>query len=66
MTLPPGLEGVTAVIFDVDGVLLDARPSYHAVAEEAALGPEPTLPIPFIADPYLSSRTQYEDPIIRD
>ena len=27
---------VRAVIFDVDGVLLDARPSYHAVAEEAA------------------------------
>jgi len=28
--------GVRAVIFDVDGVLLDARASYHAVAEEAA------------------------------
>jgi HAD superfamily phosphatase len=27
---------VKAVIFDVDGVLLDARTSYHAVAEEAA------------------------------
>ena len=27
---------VRAVIFDVDGVLLDARTSYHAVAEEAA------------------------------
>jgi HAD superfamily phosphatase len=27
---------VQAVIFDVDGVLLDARASYHAVAEEAA------------------------------
>ena len=27
---------VRAVIFDIDGVLLDARPSYHAVAEEAA------------------------------
>jgi HAD superfamily phosphatase len=27
---------VRAVIFDVDGVLLDARASYHAVAEEAA------------------------------
>ena len=27
---------VKAVIFDVDGVLLDARPSYHAAAEEAA------------------------------
>ena len=27
---------VQAVIFDVDGVLLDARTSYHAVAEEAA------------------------------
>ena len=27
---------VRAVIFDVDGVLLDARSSYHAVAEEAA------------------------------
>lgn len=30
------LARVGAVIFDVDGVLLDARPSYHAVAEEAA------------------------------
>jgi HAD superfamily hydrolase (TIGR01548 family) len=29
-------ERVQAVIFDVDGVLLDARTSYHAVAEEAA------------------------------
>jgi phosphoglycolate phosphatase-like HAD superfamily hydrolase len=27
---------VQAVIFDVDGVLLDARASYHAVAQEAA------------------------------
>jgi HAD superfamily phosphatase len=27
---------VRAVIFDIDGVLLDARASYHAVAEEAA------------------------------
>lgn len=30
------LSEVRAVIFDVDGVLLDARPSYHAAAEEAA------------------------------
>jgi phosphoglycolate phosphatase-like HAD superfamily hydrolase len=30
------LRAVRGVIFDVDGVLLDARPSYHAVAEEAA------------------------------
>ena len=30
------LSNVRAVIFDVDGVLLDARPSFHAVAEEAA------------------------------
>jgi HAD superfamily phosphatase len=30
------LKAVRGVIFDVDGVLLDARPSYHAVAEEAA------------------------------
>ena len=30
------LDRVCGVIFDVDGVLLDARPSYHAVAEEAA------------------------------
>lgn len=41
MIAPPGaglgnLESVRAVIFDVDGVLLDASPSYHAVAEEAA------------------------------
>ena len=27
---------IKALILDVDGVLLDARPSYHAVAEEAA------------------------------
>jgi HAD superfamily phosphatase len=30
------LRAVRGIIFDVDGVLLDARPSYHAVAEEAA------------------------------
>jgi HAD superfamily phosphatase len=30
------LSQVRGVILDVDGVLLDARPSYHAVAEEAA------------------------------
>jgi HAD superfamily phosphatase len=30
------LSRVRGVILDVDGVLLDARPSYHAVAEEAA------------------------------
>lgn len=30
------LQDVRGVILDVDGVLLDARPSYHAVAEEAA------------------------------
>jgi HAD superfamily phosphatase len=30
------LSLVRGVILDVDGVLLDARPSYHAVAEEAA------------------------------
>jgi phosphoglycolate phosphatase-like HAD superfamily hydrolase len=30
------LSRVRAVIFDVDGVLLDARPSYHAAAEEGA------------------------------
>ena len=30
------LGKVRGVILDVDGVLLDARPSYHAVAEEAA------------------------------
>jgi HAD superfamily phosphatase len=30
------LQAVRGVIFDVDGVLLDARPSYHAAAEEAA------------------------------
>jgi HAD superfamily hydrolase (TIGR01548 family) len=30
------LAKVRGVILDVDGVLLDARPSYHAVAEEAA------------------------------
>jgi phosphoglycolate phosphatase-like HAD superfamily hydrolase len=30
------LANVRGVILDIDGVLLDARPSYHAVAEEAA------------------------------
>jgi HAD superfamily phosphatase len=30
------LGGVRGVILDIDGVLLDARASYHAVAEEAA------------------------------
>ncbi|HZX93751.1 MAG TPA: HAD family hydrolase [Myxococcales bacterium] len=30
------LAEVRGVVLDVDGVLLDARPSYHAVAEEAA------------------------------
>src|SRR5262249_23062692 len=30
------LARVRGLILDVDGVLLDARPSYHAVAEEAA------------------------------
>ena len=30
------LSRVRAVIFDVDGVLLDARPSYHAAAEDGA------------------------------
>jgi HAD superfamily phosphatase len=29
-------RNVRALILDIDGVLLDARPSYHAVAEEAA------------------------------
>jgi len=30
------LREVRGLVLDVDGVLLDARPSYHAVAEEAA------------------------------
>src|SRR3954467_9412304 len=30
------LAEVRGVVLDVDGVLLDARPSYHAAAEEAA------------------------------
>lgn len=54
MTGLPDLGGVTAVIFDVDGVLLDARPSYHAVAEEAArralaqvLGEDRARAVPF-------------------
>jgi HAD superfamily hydrolase (TIGR01548 family) len=48
------LQKVRAVIFDVDGVLLDARPSYHAVAEEAArraiapvVGEEAARAVPF-------------------
>lgn len=34
--MPLSLKSVRGVVFDVDGVLLDARPSYHAAAEEAA------------------------------
>ncbi len=48
------LDRVCGVIFDVDGVLLDARPSYHAVAEEAArralsnlVGEEKARAVPF-------------------
>jgi HAD superfamily phosphatase len=40
------LQEIRAVIFDVDGVLLDARPSYHAVAEEAAR----RAIVPFVGD----------------
>jgi HAD superfamily hydrolase (TIGR01548 family) len=48
------LAAVRAVILDIDGVLLDARPSYHAVAEEAArravaqlVGEEKARAVPF-------------------
>jgi phosphoglycolate phosphatase-like HAD superfamily hydrolase len=48
------LKQVRGVILDVDGVLLDARPSYHAVAEEAArraiatlVGAEKARAVPF-------------------
>ena len=48
------LASVRAVIFDVDGVLLDATVSYHAVAEEAArraiaglVGEERARAVPF-------------------
>ncbi|HEY6912011.1 MAG TPA: HAD family hydrolase [Myxococcales bacterium] len=48
------LSQVRGVILDVDGVLLDARPSYHAVAEEAArraiaplVGEEAARAVPF-------------------
>ena len=48
------LDRVCGVILDVDGVLLDARPSYHAVAEEAArrtlaklVGEETARAVPF-------------------
>lgn len=48
------LDRVCGVILDVDGVLLDARPSYHAVAEEAArralaplVGEEKARAVPF-------------------
>jgi HAD superfamily phosphatase len=48
------LREVRGVILDVDGVLLDARPSYHAVAEEAArravakfVGEEKARAVPF-------------------
>ena len=50
----PDLAAVHAVIFDIDGVLLDATVSYHAVAEEAArraigrlVGEERALAVPF-------------------
>jgi len=48
------LERVRGVILDVDGVLLDARSSYHAVAEEAArrvlaplIGEDKSRAVPF-------------------
>jgi len=48
------LRNVRGVILDVDGVLIDARPSYHAVAEEAArraleplIGEEQARAVPF-------------------
>ena len=48
------LKQVRGVILDVDGVLLDARPSYHAAAEEAArravarfVGEEKARAVPF-------------------
>jgi phosphoglycolate phosphatase-like HAD superfamily hydrolase len=48
------LRNVRGVILDVDGVLIDARPSYHAVAEEAArraltplIGDEQARAVPF-------------------
>jgi len=48
------LRRVRGVILDVDGVLVDARPSYHAVAEQAArralaplLGAEQAQAVPF-------------------
>jgi len=48
------LREVGGVILDVDGVLLDARPSYHAAAEEAArraiaplVGAEKARSVPF-------------------
>ena len=51
------LRAVRGVILDVDGVLLDARPSYHAVAEEAArraivplVGEGPARAAPFDRD----------------
>jgi phosphoglycolate phosphatase-like HAD superfamily hydrolase len=48
------LKQVRGVILDIDGVLLDARPSYHAAAEEAArravakfVGEEKARAVPF-------------------
>jgi HAD superfamily phosphatase len=48
------LRKVRGLILDVDGVLLDARPSYHAVAEEGArraiaplIGAEQARAVPF-------------------
>ena len=48
------LKQVRGLVLDVDGVLLDARPSYHAVAEEAArravakfVGEEKARAVPF-------------------
>jgi phosphoglycolate phosphatase-like HAD superfamily hydrolase len=55
------LGQVRGVILDVDGVLLDGRPSYHAVAEEAArraiapLVGEKARSVPFDREPEIAA-----------
>ena len=55
------LGQVRGVILDVDGVLLDARPSYHSVAEEAArraiapLVGEKARSVPFDREPEIAA-----------
>ncbi|HUJ25710.1 MAG TPA: HAD family hydrolase [Myxococcales bacterium] len=60
--MPLSLKEVRGVVFDVDGVLLDARPSYHAAAEEAArraieplVGRDAARSVPFDREPEIAA-----------